>query len=492
MIKKERGITLISLLIIIVVMGIIASTVIYISFDRFEANNLKKMYNDIEVLADKVSNYNLKYGGLPVLRDSSNTPIIYTYSFLNFEKNSADNGIYYILDLKAMGDLALNYGGIGYENPNTSDDVYIINEASHHIYYVRGIELNNKLYHTIMKDDGQITDIIPPSSPEIKVISGIEESKGLYITPIDVEIIPGKDNWSGILETSYSIDSGYYNYLNTEDNIFNISENGSHTIKAITYDDAGNASRETVLTVTVHIEHVWDNGTVTLASTCTTTGVMTYKCTLCSETKTEPISARGHRYGAYVVTKAATCGATGSRTRTCTVCGHTQTETIPKTGQHSWDGGVITVQPYKCKNGEKTYTCTICNATKTETILATGSHSEIQYDGGDGTPATCESEGTWSGTCGVCGSLTSGTIPALGHSSYYKGGCEYKDNEYHTYKTKCGVCHKVVDEYDGQHYKDQNFWEYLGTFIFGYDRYKYKCEACKEFFTVDEPSGWIS
>ena len=39
----------------------------------------------------------------------------------------------------------------------------------------------------------------------------------------------------------------------------------------------------------VHTEHTWDAGVVTTAPTYTTTGVMTYTCTECGETRTEEI-----------------------------------------------------------------------------------------------------------------------------------------------------------------------------------------------------------
>ena len=40
--------------------------------------------------------------------------------------------------------------------------------------------------------------------------------------------------------------------------------------------------------------HQWDNGTVTTPATCTAEGTMTYTCTVCDETKTEPIMKIDH------------------------------------------------------------------------------------------------------------------------------------------------------------------------------------------------------
>ena len=41
-------------------------------------------------------------------------------------------------------------------------------------------------------------------------------------------------------------------------------------------------------------EHTWNNGIVTTLPTCTTPGIKTYTCTICSQTKTETVSATGH------------------------------------------------------------------------------------------------------------------------------------------------------------------------------------------------------
>lgn len=257
MIKKEKGIALVSLIITIALMTIVASTVVYVSLDRFEINSLRKMYNDIELLNEKVSNYYLKYKGLPIIRESNGTGKLYTYTTLDFSRNSADNEIYYILDLEAMDGVALNYGEEGFKNPNTSDDVYIINELTHTIYYVKGMELEGEIYHTLIVDDS-INDTIPPSSPQINIISGTkavdEEGNVYYSTDVEIEIIPGKDGGSGVAGTKYSLDGGTtWNELGKTSNVYTLTEDGSYTIKAESYDNAStpNYSSETTLTIQI-------------------------------------------------------------------------------------------------------------------------------------------------------------------------------------------------------------------------------------------------
>ena len=67
--------------------------------------------------------------------------------------------------------------------------------------------------------------------------------------------------------------------------------------------------------------HSWDSGKITVAPTCTGTGVKTYTCTACAATRTETASATGHT----VVTVAKvepTCTQPGRAAGTkCSVCG---------------------------------------------------------------------------------------------------------------------------------------------------------------------------
>lgn len=75
-------------------------------------------------------------------------------------------------------------------------------------------------------------------------------------------------------------------------------------------------------------DHIWGEGEVTKAATCTEDGVKTYTCTICGETKTEAIPADGHSFGEWKVTKAATCTEKGVETREC-ACGEKETREIP-------------------------------------------------------------------------------------------------------------------------------------------------------------------
>ena len=76
--------------------------------------------------------------------------------------------------------------------------------------------------------------------------------------------------------------------------------------------------------------HTWDEGAVTAEPTCTEPGEKTFVCTVCGETRTEPVAALGHDWDEGAVTLEPTAAAEGEMTYTCRRCGATRTEPIGK------------------------------------------------------------------------------------------------------------------------------------------------------------------
>ena len=138
--------------------------------------------------------------------------------------------------------------------------------------------------------------------------------------------------------------------------------------------------------VTVICDHAWDEGAVTTEPTCTEDGVKTYTCSLCGETRTEPVPATGHTSDEGVVTTEPTCTEDGVKTYTCTVCGEVlKTESVPATG-HSWGDWVLTTEPTLDADGVETRTCQTCGATETRPVAAVVYTVSFNANGGSGAP----------------------------------------------------------------------------------------------------------
>ena len=101
-----------------------------------------------------------------------------------------------------------------------------------------------------------------------------------------------------------------------------------------TYEPGKNINTDTpdkTITGTVG-DHSWNAGEVTTPATCTTAGVRTYTCTKNpAHTKTEPIPALNHQFGAYTYNNDATCTQDGTETAKCERCNETDTRTVKGT-----------------------------------------------------------------------------------------------------------------------------------------------------------------
>ena len=173
-------------------------------------------------------------------------------------------------------------------------------------------------------------------------------------------------------------------------------------------------------------EHVWNEGTIEKAATCTEDGSVIYTCTKCGLQKTEKISATGHKAGEAVKEneKAATCTEDGSYDSVvyCSVCKEelSRETVIVKELGHSWDEGEVTKEATCTEDGSVTYTCTVCGDTKVEKLPAAG-HKAGEAVKENEKAATCTEEGSYESVvyCSVCKAELSReevTVAALGHS----------------------------------------------------------------------------
>ena len=179
--------------------------------------------------------------------------------------------------------------------------------------------------------------------------------------------------------------------------------------------------------------HTWNDGEVTTAPTCTAAGEKTFTCTICNETKTEPVDALGHDFAGGAWQSDGT-----NHWKKCSRCDVTE----PKSA-HTWNDGEVTTAPTCTVAGVKTFTCTECSATNVQTIDALGhdftgawqkdtdnhwkqcSHSGCTATDGKAAhrwaeqtilEATCTADGKKLCICKDCLAAKSETLPATGHT----------------------------------------------------------------------------
>ena len=164
--------------------------------------------------------------------------------------------------------------------------------------------------------------------------------------------------------------------------------------------------------------HSWDSGKITIAPTCTGTGVKTYTCTACAATRTETVSATGHT----VVTVAKvepTCTQSGRAAGTkCSVCG----EVLSGLTQIKANGHTevidAAVEPTCTKTGlTEGKHCSVCSAVLVEQkVVPAKGHIEVVDKAVE---PTCTKTGLTEGKhCSVCGEVLveQEIVKAKGHT----------------------------------------------------------------------------
>lgn len=238
-------------------------------------------------------------------------------------------------------------------------------------------------------------------------------------------------------------------------------------------------------------------------SFCCYSGNTTYKCIrtdaydgyVCDKKKkVETKPALGHAWDVGKITKEATCSETGVKTYTCKTCGETKTEEIPKT-KHDYEEHVVKA-PTCTEKGISYYVCKNCRLTTSRRQTpATGHiHTEVRNQ----KDATYKEEGYTGDTyCKDCGKkLETGTvIPKLVEKEHDYG--EWVLDQAPTCK-KYGARHRIckncgdrdVDVLD----KVDHTWELVSTTpatcTIGEIQH-YKCSVCGETkdVTLSNPLG---
>lgn len=172
--KNNKGITLISLVVTVLMLLTITGAIIYNAQNQTKMKKLDDLYIDIEEITSKIDEYFLNNGSLPVLCDylrqedlirlleknASEKEATIAYDSVVNPNDAQDQ--YYVIDLGKLDGITLNYGydndyekiksngriSSSYNIDIVEDEIYIINKTTHQIYFPHGIIMDKVLYYT--------------------------------------------------------------------------------------------------------------------------------------------------------------------------------------------------------------------------------------------------------------------------------------------------------------------------------------------------------
>ncbi len=182
-INNEKGITLASLAIAVIVILILTGIIIYNIKDNLRVTNLTEMQNDIQNLRDKISSYYSTNAAIPVKLKYTNTENLERIKQTGVISEEVDTGDFYIIDLKELENLTLNYGedykkisdSTTEEEASQYTDIYIINEASYNIFYVEGIKVDDDWFYTDYTNDA-----LDQEKVDLRYVEGVKIPDDFY------------------------------------------------------------------------------------------------------------------------------------------------------------------------------------------------------------------------------------------------------------------------------------------------------------------------
>ena len=165
--KSNRGITIVTLTITVIIFVLVSNILVYNAKDGVYVKKLQNMYSDVQNLRDKVIEYYVQYGTIP-----ANKNIEYNLERKDELKEvmtteELQDGKFYVVDLKTLDGLTLNYGrdyenitdDMGADEISKLTDLYIINNLTQNVYYVEGVSVKGKKYFTDREKDETYIDL---------------------------------------------------------------------------------------------------------------------------------------------------------------------------------------------------------------------------------------------------------------------------------------------------------------------------------------------
>lgn len=202
--------------------------------------------------------------------------------------------------------------------------------------------------------------------------------------------------------------------------------------------------------------HAWDNGLETKAATCAVTGIITYTCTDCGQTRTESTpKTTVHSWSEWSADNADT------HTRTCSVCEKSETKPHTLSGEncadcnyvkphkHSFTNYIYNYDATCTEDGTETAKCDNCDETdkRIKTDTKTG-HSFTNYISNK--DFTCTEDGTKTAKCDNCDERK--TVADIGSARHTPKAAIKENNVPPTYETeggydmvvRCVVCDTII------------------------------------------------
>ena len=149
--NNSKGVTLISLVIIILIMLILSTTIGYNVLNRNQMEELDDLYNDLTLLEEKYKSYYIQNGTVPLGNKYTNTNEV--LEKISDVRNPNDNNEYYYVSTSQNSGTFNVTGDVKLKTKGT----FVINEKTLTIYYLDGVEVEGKKYYTLPREYSEVS-----------------------------------------------------------------------------------------------------------------------------------------------------------------------------------------------------------------------------------------------------------------------------------------------------------------------------------------------
>lgn len=187
----KKGVSLVSLVVIIIILGILAGIVVVSGLDSAQTINIQTFASELLSVQNATDEYYKRYEKYPVVTEVIlNTSEVDASDLNQFEnENIVEGKIYFqIIDISLLGIKDLEYGSF-----EQTKDIYVLSENTGKVYYLQGAEYENKVYYTLTEELYELLAIRPSellTSNEVKKLDVIFVPSEVKYTnnPITVKV----------------------------------------------------------------------------------------------------------------------------------------------------------------------------------------------------------------------------------------------------------------------------------------------------------------
>lgn len=209
-IKEKKGITLIILVITIIIMAILAGTIVVTISGTGEVQKLNSLASDLQVLQERVNLYYEKNKELPIVNYINEE----VSAILGENQNPNDGELYSKINLSLLGNLKLTYGNEEFEK-----DYFIVNNASHMVYYYAGVLIDNEMYYGIKDITGPVDDVEKSKVEPFEILTGAWIIRGDDGLEYDLKIFTDKED-ENVYGYKFKINNSEWSELQKENYYF--------------------------------------------------------------------------------------------------------------------------------------------------------------------------------------------------------------------------------------------------------------------------------